>query len=245
MGKFLEKFITSNIMIKIDGIQNRNCSSRLGMNKEVLEVKTEYMNLISTKKNNINIKPHSIYFTTINVQDNSKSQNVIPNKTEKKISFNDQVIVRKIPNNNIPIQLECKNQIYKIKNLTLTVKKINSIIKKAHHYKTMIHEKKNVIFQYQTLENMQLDLKSMGLQNPNYMMNKLLIFNLGYKETEESIKRYFTKFGTVIKVVVEKNKKGVCTGKATLTMGNFANSLINGTIHKLNKRILRLERIKK
>lgn len=245
MGKFLEKFITSNIMIEVDGVQSGNYLPHLEVNKEVLEIKTKYMNLISIKKNNVNTKPHSIHFTTIRLQNDSKPKNAVINKTMKKIRFNDQVTVRKIPNNNVPTQLECKNQIYKIKNLTLTVKKINSIIRKAQYYKTMIHEKKNIIFQYQTLENMQLDLKAMGLQNPNYMLNKLLVFNLGYKETEESIKEYFTKFGTVVKVVVEKNKKGICTGKATLTMGNFANSLINGTIHRLNKRILRLERIKK
>lgn len=129
-------------MIEVDGVQSGNYLPHLEVNKEVLEIKTKYMNLISIKKNNVNTKPHSIHFTTIRLQNDSKPKNAVINKTMKKIRFNDQVTVRKIPNNNVPIQLECKNQIYKIKNLTLTVKKINSIIRKAQYYKTMIHEKK-------------------------------------------------------------------------------------------------------
>lgn len=72
--------------------------------------------------------------------------------------------------------------------------------------------------------------------------NKIIVYNLSYKETEESVSEFFRSFGNVQKTVLEKNSKGFCTGKGVVT---FTTPFKDESVLRLNGRLLRIEKMKK
>ncbi|KAL6120738.1 hypothetical protein NUSPORA_02484 [Nucleospora cyclopteri] len=154
-------------------------------------------------------------------------------KRQKKVSFSDKVTEHIIWSKTI----EDKKSI--VKNLTLTIS--CKIAKKATRYKTLIKSSGKTILRYRNKTELQADMRSMGLLEKTYMENKLLVTNLSYRETEESIKKYFNGYGKVIKVTVEKNKKGFCIGKAVITIENYQFDRVE---HKMSNRVIRVEKVK-
>lgn len=177
--------------------------------------------------------------------DNTPESQIEPTKIDnrRRVTFNDtpQIIeIDKKMNN----PKKKKSEKFEIKDKTIIMsKRMMKIIKaKARKFNVMVPSDRNIILKYRTREELESDLRSMGLKPKTYIENKMVVYNLGYKETEKSVLDYFKTFGEVDKVVLEKNKKGYCLGKATVT---FCSSISGNNSYKLNNRILRIERIKK
>ncbi|ORD94625.1 hypothetical protein ECANGB1_400 [Enterospora canceri] len=143
-------------------------------------------------------------------------------------------------NNNNNISINNIKQ-YKIDGLNVTVE--NKWVKNARGYRTMIKEKGNVVLGYGSREQMERDLRRMFKTEKSggrCVENKFMVMGLKYTENEGSLKEYFGRFGLVEKVVVEKNRKGWCLGKAVVTMMGFDYS----KRHRIGGRGVRIERIK-
>lgn len=167
-----------------------------------------------------------------------------PSVSTRRVSFNTKPQINKISyNNGIPEQKSKPTFEVKDKTLLLSGFSKDDIKKKAHHHLSMVFHKKQIILKYRRKVDLNADLKALGLKSNTYMENKILVAGIGYKETEETVARYFGKFGEVEKVVLEKNKKDFCTGKATIT---FATDISNSNVEfRMNNRLLRVDRIKK
>lgn len=135
----------------------------------------------------------------------------------------------------------------KDKNLILD-KRMSRIVKqKARKYSTMVPSSNSIVLKYKRREDMDADMRSLGLKPKTYIESKLIVHNLSFKETEESVGQFFSQFGEVEKVVLEKNSKGLCIGKGVVTFSTAfypgqEKSLYN---LRMNGRLLRIERIKK
>lgn len=170
------------------------------------------------------------------------------------------------------------NYTVKDKTLFLSASMKPLVDKFAKKFATITVMKDKLILKYRRRVDVDTDLRALGLLAKNYVENKLLVNNLSYKETDESVRAFFegllsgehrncpeegaknskkphalgkgkdalTKHvpgeSVIEKVVLEKNTRGFCTGKATVTT--------SGPIRlplplRLNGRLLRVERIKK
>lgn len=140
---------------------------------------------------------------------------------------------------------------HSIEDLILKIKNTKHIHKKIKNYETMIRERRILILKYKSKDKMNKDLQLLKINGNNTGANynaqisdKLLVYNLSYKETEETIEKYFSHYGKIEKVIMEKNKKGICTGKATVTiLGNKISQ--SDTVYKMSGRILRIEKLRR
>jgi len=138
---------------------------------------------------------------------------------------------------------------------------------RAKKYSTMVKNERQITLKYKSEEDIAEDMKSLGLlkesashgkpsakgngknspsksshSSKSYEECKMIVIGLGYRETEESVKEYFSKFGDLEKAIIEKNSKGYCLGRGTLTFKSYVNT---SQVFRLNNRVLRIERIKK
>lgn len=118
------------------------------------------------------------------------------------------------------------------------------------NFKNCQENETHYILKYSTKEHALVDLKTSArarkaaagtVSTPLYYDNRYLINNLSYKETEESITEAFSKFGTVERVILRKNKDGYASGKAMLT---FAQGVKIEEEVILNNKIIGITRIK-
>lgn len=167
-----------------------------------------------------------------------------PSTTSSRVSFDPTPRIKEIsPRATTTTELR-----YKIQNKTLVLtqhpmKGLKQLVKgKANKFIAMMEGKNQLLLKYRRAVDIEADLRALGLKAKSYIENKIIINGIGFKETEETVTNYFAKFGTVEKVVLEKNSKGFCTGKGTLT---FAQRIHTGQEFRLNRRLLRIERVKK
>jgi RNA recognition motif-containing protein len=162
----------------------------------------------------------------------------------KRVSFNEKPQVKEISFNNGKPKQQMNPKKFEIKDKTLILS--NSLHKeikaKAKKYITMVNSKKNIALKYRRRADMDVDLRALGLKEKTYIENLVLVNGLGYKETEQSIREYFSQFGQIEKIIVEKNSKNICTGKASIT---FSTNINTGQEFRLGNRLLRIERAKK
>lgn len=125
-------------------------------------------------------------------------------------------------------------------NLFIKIDKKSLLDKKAKCTKSRMYDKFNVILKYNNEEDMNKDMFNMGIIKTTE--TKIIVNNLSFKETEESLYDYFTQFecNEIVKVSVDTNKHGKCTGKAVVTVNNFGFN----KKYILNKRRLRIEKLK-
>lgn len=119
--------------------------------------------------------------------------------------------------------------------------------RKAKKYSIIIPSANSVILKYKSKEDLETDLRSLGLKPKSYIENRLLVNNLSFKESEDSVMKFFSQFAPTDKVVLEKNSKGFCNGKATVTFSTEYNPIPDSKLYdlRLNGRLLRIERIKR
>lgn len=127
-------------------------------------------------------------------------------------------------------------------------KNVNSNEKNVDNKKS-VDSKKNLVSKdnknvnsKKSFDNKKSFVRDEKIKNVTDVENKIIVYNLSYKETEESVSKFFQSFGTVLKTVLEKNSKGFCTGKAVVT---FMNPFKDDSVLRLNGRLLRIEKMKK
>lgn len=169
-----------------------------------------------------------------------------PSTSQSRVSFDLKPQVKEIGfKNRKAVKDEPK---YQIKNKTLLIlknggyPKIAEIKEKARKAIAIVESKKQILVKYRRRIDIDTDLRSLGLKPKSYVENKIIVNGIGFRESEESIAGFFAKYGKVDKVVLEKNSKGFCTGKGTIT---FLHGFNTGQEFRLNGRLLRIERIKK
>lgn len=166
-----------------------------------------------------------------------------PSSSPHRVSFDFVPKIKEIscsngqPTEKKPLKFEVKDR-----NIIINKNKLKFIKAHAKKYSALISSKQSIVLKYRRNEDMETDLRAMGLKPRTYVENKLIVYNLGYKETESSVEEYFSSFSEVEKVVLEKNKKGFCTGKGTVT---FTAQVNTNQEFRLGGRLLRIERIKK
>ncbi|ELA42167.1 uncharacterized protein VICG_00810 [Vittaforma corneae ATCC 50505] len=169
--------------------------------------------------------------------------------SSKKRSYLKQGDAKHNPKNNTSTHIEKRVLKFEIKDKSLILdRRMTKMVKqKAKKYSALIPSSNTIVLKYKRKEDMEVDLRSLGLTPKTYIENKLIVHNLSFKETEESVSRFFGQFAEVEKVVLEKNSKGLCVGKGVVT---FSTAFYSGQEKKLydlrmNGRLLRIERIKK
>lgn len=166
-----------------------------------------------------------------------------PSTSSNRVSFDPKLKIQKISfNNGLPQKYKIKKFETKDKTIILNVALKNVVKDKAKKYTTMIVSRDSIILKYKRRADIDTDLRALGLRSKTYIENKIIVAGISYKETEETVTQYFSKFGDVEKAVLEKNSKNLCTGKGTIT---FTSNINTGQTFRLNNRILRIERIKK
>lgn len=157
------------------------------------------------------------------------------------VTFNEQIEIKQIPR--IPRNPSETKVKFEVKDKTIIINRrhMKLVKTKARKYYVLVPGPRTVTLKYRRKEDLDADLRGMGLKSKTYVENKILIYNLGFRENEDTVKEYFSSFGEVEKVILEKNKGGHCTGKATVTFKcNFVHDA-----YRLNGRLLRVEIIKK
>lgn len=164
-----------------------------------------------------------------------------PMSSDLRVTFDDCPKIREIACNN---GTRHKAPKYEIKDKTIILRKkmLGAVKLKAKKYTAMIPSHNNVVLKYKRREDMDADLRALGLKSKTYIENKIIVYGLGYRETEESVRAFFGAFADIEKVVLEKNSKNFCTGKATVT---FSSCLNTNQEFRFNNRLLRIEKIKK
>lgn len=173
-----------------------------------------------------------------------------PSCSECRVSFDCKPTIKEIiPFNQIYNKKKKDNKKFEIKDKNLIINKsMTKMVKqKAKKFTALVPSSNKVILKYKNKEDMENDMRSLGLKPKTYIESKLIVHNLSFKENEESVKTFFSQFAEVEKVILEKNKKGVCVGKGVIT---FSTGFYSGQEKKLynlrlNGRLLRIERIKK
>ncbi len=151
----------------------------------------------------------------------------------KRISYNNGIPTK--PINQPEYEVKDKKIIFSLSMKT-------KIKNKASHYISKIETNEHIILKYRRKSDLEADLRALGLLSKTYLENKIIVKGLGYRENEESVKEYFSQFGKVEKVVLEKNLKNRCTGRGTIT---FFSNINTSQPFRLNNRLLFIERIKK
>lgn len=181
-----------------------------------------------------------------------------PSCSECRVSFDFKPKVKEITPFN-PIAEKDKQQLkrpskganlkFEVEDKKLIIKgKVAKIIKqKATKFLALVPSSGGVTLKYKRREDMEADMRALGLIPKTYIENKLIVHNLSFKETEESVRKYFSELAEVEKVILEKNSKGLCTGKGVVT---FSSAFYPGQEKRLydlrlSGRLLRIERIKK
>lgn len=160
-----------------------------------------------------------------------------------RVSFDPKLRIETISfNNGIPKAKQAQTYEMKDKTLILDASIRKAVKSKAKKFIAMVTNGNKIVLKYRRRTDMGADLRALGLKSKTYIENKIIVVGIGYKETEESVLAYFKQFGEIEKVVIEKNKKGLCTGKGTVT---FTSNINTGQTFRLNGRLLRIERIKK
>ena len=205
----------------------------------------------TVKENVINLEEAKC----INFYKEQTNISIEKNQRKRKVSFVEEVEIHEIPNNNITKRerkkLQRKNEKskmaenspatkYAVINLNIKIAKKYKIHKLAKLHSARVFENRHVILNYKNREDLEKDLFNMGLKKKIDGMYMVIVYNLHYKETEESVEEYFKQFNEVSKVTVEKNSKGFCTGKAMLMMRNFDFT----RRYKKENRKLRIEKAK-
>jgi len=118
---------------------------------------------------------------------------------------------------------------------------------KAKKFSALVSSETSVTLKYKRRDDMEADMRSLGLLPKTYIENKLIVHNLSFRDTEETVAECFGQLAEVEKVVLEKNSKGVCTGKGTVTFCSGFYPGKEGSLYelRLSGRLLRIERIKK
>ncbi|KAI5168749.1 hypothetical protein PAEPH01_0387 [Pancytospora epiphaga] len=166
-----------------------------------------------------------------------------PSTSSSHVSFDTNLKILEISfNNGMPNKYKAKQFQIRDKTLILSTQLKDLVKRKANKYSAMLTEDSNIILKYKRRADIDTDLRALGLQSKNYIENKIIVQGLGYRETEESVQNYFSNFGDVEKVILEKNSKSFCTGKGTIT---FRSNINTGQQFRLGNRPLRIERIKK
>ncbi|KAI5149555.1 hypothetical protein ENBRE01_0977 [Enteropsectra breve] len=207
--------------------------------------------IIKTKKVQKKRKTEKLQSSPANVEKETKSE-VAPViiaekntsiKHAKRVSFNLVPEVKTIDFNNGKNIKKKPKEFFEVKDkmLVLSGRLAKEIKAKAKKFVTMVQDKEKIILKYRRNMDMDTDMRALGLKAKTYIENKIIVNGLGYKETEASISDYFSQFGEIEKIVVEKNKSGLCAGKCTVT---FIGNVNTGQKFKLNGRVLRIERIK-
>ncbi|KAF7682976.1 Heterogeneous nuclear ribonucleoprotein D0 [Astathelohania contejeani] len=80
--------------------------------------------------------------------------------------------------------------------------------------------------------------------NKKNKTTKISISNLSYKETKHSLLEYFSRFGEITNVFINKNKEGMATGKGVITFSKTPQPSIFKDEIILNGKILQIKRIK-
>ncbi|KAI4292879.1 hypothetical protein PAPHI01_2153 [Pancytospora philotis] len=166
-----------------------------------------------------------------------------PSTSPCRVSFDPRPRIQTISfNNGVPRAKKAAAFEVKDKTLILDSSMKGAVKSKGKKFTTMVANGNKLVLKYRRHADMEADLRALGLKSKTYIENKIIVLGIGYKETEESVLAYFKQFGEVEKVVMEKNKKGICAGKATVT---YTSSVNTGQVFRLNGRLLRIERIKK
>lgn len=133
------------------------------------------------------------------------------------------------------------------RNLILPKGMMKVVKLKAKKFLAVIPARDTVTVKYRRKDDMEADMRALGFLPKTYIENKLIVHNLSFKETEESVAECFRQLGKVEKVILERNRKQVCTGKATVTFCSAFYPGQENTMYdlRLNGRLLRIERIKK
>lgn len=168
-----------------------------------------------------------------------------PSVSSRRVSFCMKPIIKEIAyNNGKPRRTLSSTPVFEIKDLKVffNVSMKTNIKNKASRFMSKIVNKDKIMLKYKRKCDMETDLRALGLIPKTYIENKILVKGLGYRETEESVKQYFSQFGTVEKVLLEKNSKGRCTGRGTIT---FTTNINTSREFRLNNRLIFIERLKK
>jgi hypothetical protein len=151
----------------------------------------------------------------------------------------------------IPEELKTKKRSMKFEVRDRTIILCKSMLKvakkRAKKYSVIIPSENTVTLKYRLREDLETDLRALGLKPKTYVENRLIVHNFSYKETDQSVLKFFSQFAPAEKVVLEKNTKGFCTGKGTVTFATSYNPISDSKLYdlRLNGRLLRVERIKK
>lgn len=165
-----------------------------------------------------------------------------PSTSSSRVTFDPELKVQEISfNNGLPAKYTAKKFEIKDKTLILSAAMKAAVKSKAKKYYSMVAGQGKIMLKYRRRIDIDTDLRALGLRAKTYIENKIIVAGIGYRETEESLARYFGRFAEVQKVVLEKNSKGFCMGKGTVT---FASKINTGQEFRLSNRILRIERIK-
>ena len=163
-------------------------------------------------------------------------------RSPNRVSFDTRPRIKKIDfNNGVPASHKLRQYEIKDKTLILNAGMKDELKRFAKKYCAMVVNGGKIVLKYRRKIDMDADLRALGLRAKSYMENKIIVNGIGFRETEETVGAFFSKSGTVEKVVLEKNSKGFCTGKATVT---FTTNINSGREFVLGGRRLRIERIK-
>ncbi|KAM0680028.1 hypothetical protein GINT2_001716 [Glugoides intestinalis] len=218
--------------------------------------KTSRIKAIETKERNKNHKQHKVTEADGEVKEALEKpedlQSILlesPSCTEHRVSFDTSPKVKEIARKTEKAGKERKVIKFEVKDKSIIMnKKLQSLVKtKAKKFYALVPSSSNIILKYRRMEDLEADLRALGLKPKTYIENKLIVNNFSFKETEESVKEFFKQFAGVEKVSLEKNTRGFCTGKGIVT---FSTGFYAGQENKLydmrlNGRLLRIERIKK
>lgn len=179
-----------------------------------------------------------------------------PSSTNHRVSFDFIPKVKLISfgtdeeNGRIPTERKLKRSLkYEVrdKSIILCKSMLQVAKKRAKKYSVIIPSANTITLKYRMKEDMETDLRALGLKPKSYVENRLIVQNFSFKETEESVLKFFSQFAPAEKVSLDKNSKGFCTGKGTVTFATTWNPIHESKLYdlRLNGRLLRIERIKK
>lgn len=184
-------------------------------------------------KNNVNIKSSKNDMKCSNLNSSTSKPNCKLSNIKRNLKRKNVDII------NSDVNFDKNKNLKKIKYDTAKDTYKNEKIKNDNLNKEnmTINNERKIKNNKKTLKNNLKESDCNGLQKKfQYIIN-----NLSYKETEESLKKYFSTFGRIEKISLQKNKKNIFVGKAVITI-NKPLKIDNDFI--LNGKILRVERIK-
>lgn len=132
-----------------------------------------------------------------------------------------------------------KDNNFKIENEEVQINN-SSTAKKTTKNKKNILSKEEIVEENKSKDR-SIYKKSHSLSTNHYIRNILIVSNLAYKETEESISECFKSYGAIEKVQMSYSKDGKFIGKAIVT---FKHDVKIDNEIVWNHKVLRIERMK-